>query len=838
MRPVSEIFVSYRNADARFGAAAVYELLAARFDRELIFLDNQSISPGADYPDRLRAALESVRVLLVLIGPRWLMPDPGAPDHLPIQHEQDWVRLELRRAFERSVRVVPILFDGTRLPDPDALPEDVRQLVFCQAVEVSHLRLGEDIARLVDRLAELLPVLARARASSGHVPRQLPPAPPWFVGRRRELDLLTETPDGTPTTAIVGVGGIGKTWMALRWAHQHVDRFPDGQIFVDLRGSSPAGEPMSVPTALRCLLDALGVDHRTVPTDLDAQIGRYRSMVAGRRLLIVLDNADSAVQVGALLPGSPTCTVLVTSRNRLDGLIASVGASRLSLDPLTDAEARKLFLRRFGRYRVVAESDAVTELIGYCSGLPLALGIVVSRIAGEDDLPLAASAAELRDAATRVGTLDAGDAATSVTTVLSWSYRALSTRDKRVFGLLGLSPGTTIGLPAVASLTVLSTVDARASMRALARLSLVQRHSQDHWQLHALVRLYAADLARHTLPKTDRHDALRRVIDCYLHTAYAADRLLHTNRMLIDPGEPSDGTVLAPPTDRLAAVAWFTAEYGCLRAAQELAVALGWHLDVWRLAWVMHSFHWQRGHARDQIATWEIALRAAEHLADPAARTLAHRLTGAATARAGRLDRAFNHLELALELATSTGDRWNEAHSHRALARGWGQYGDHERALGHAIQALAIFRELRRPSDEADALDLMCWHEAELGMFHEAERHGAAGLALYRRIGNQGGAATALDSLGHLAQLTGHHTKAYDYYRQALTSFDDTNAYHEASTLDRLGEVCLRLARNEEARDAWTRCLSRYRAQERTAEAATVRRRLAALPATTTKESE
>jgi tetratricopeptide (TPR) repeat protein len=835
---VSEIFVSYRSADARFGAAAIFELLATRFDRELIFLDNQSIGPGADYPGRLRAALESVRVLLVLIGPRWLVPDPDAPDHVPIQHEQDWVRLEIRRAFERSVRVVPILFDGMRLPDPDQLPEDVRQLVFCQAVEVSHLRLGEDIARLTDQLAESLPALARARVGSTGAPRQLPPAPPWFVGRRRELGLLTAEAGGFTTAVIVGVGGIGKTWLALRWAHRHIDRFPDGQIFLDLRGSSPTGKPMSVPTALRCLLDALGVDHRTVPADSDAQIGRYRSLVAGRRMLIVLDNADSAAQVGPLLPGTPTCTVMVTSRNRLDGLLTSVGARRVTLHPLTGAEARRLFLRRFGPSRVDAESGAVAELIGYCSGLPLALGIVASRIAGEDDLPLAASAAELRDAATRIGTLDAGDPASSVTAVLSWSYNALSPRDARVFGLLGLAPGATIGLPAVASLTELSTVDARAAMRSLERLSLVHRHRHDHWQFHALVRLYAADRARHSLPETDRHAAIRRVIDCYLHTAYAADRLLHTNRMLIDPGEPAAGAVLAPPTDRPAAVAWFTAEYGCLRAAQELAAALGWHLDAWRLAWVMHTFHWQRGHARDQIATWEIALRAAEHLADPAARTLAHRLIGAAKARTGRLDQAFDHLDLALDLATATGDRWNEAHSHRALARSWGRYGDHERALGHASQALAIFRELRRPADEADALDLMCWHEAELGRFPEAERHGAAGLALYRRTGNQGGAATALDSLGHLAQLTGQHAKAYDYYRQALTSFGGANAYHEAGTLDRFGEVCLRLARNEEARDVWARCLSLYRAQRRTAEAAQVRRRLAALPATTTKESE
>jgi tetratricopeptide (TPR) repeat protein len=840
---MSEIFVSYRSADAQYGAAAIFELLATRFDRERIFLDNQSISPGSTYPDRLHEALESVRVLLVLIGPRWLTPDLDRPDQLPIREERDWVRQEIRRAFERSVRVVPILFDGARLPDPDVLPADVRQLVHCQAVEVSHLRLGDDVTRLAHRLTELLPALARARVTRAPVPRQLPLAPPWFVGRRGELDLLTHEADGdrrVMTAVIVGIGGIGKTWLALHWAHEHADRFPDGQLYVDLRGSSPMGQPMSVSTALRCLLDALGVDHRTVPAEVDAQAGRYRSLVAGRRMLIVLDNADNAAQVGAILPGSPTCTVLVTSRNRLDGLLTSVSARRITLDPLTDADARDLFLRRFGRHRLAAESGAVAALIGYCSGLPLALGIIAGRVAGtvagEDGLPLAASAAELRDAATRIGALDTGDPATSVTAVLSWSCTALSTRDGRVFGLLGLAPGHSIGLPAVASMTALSTPDARASMLALERMSLVQRQRRDHWQSHALVRLYAASRAEQTLPEADRLAAVRRVIDHYLHTAHAADRLLHRTRKPIELDAPADGATREPLTERSAAMAWFADEYGCLRAAQELAAARGWHLDAWRLAWVMHSFHWQRGQVRDQIATWEIALRAAEHLPDPAARTLAHRLIGSATARTGQLDDVFDHLHHALDLATATGDRWNLAHTYRALARGWEQRTDHERALSQASQALRLFRELGLPADEADALDLMCWYEAKLGRHHAATEHGSAALALYRRTGNVRGEATALDSLGHVAQLAERHTEALDYYRQALTLFSGTHAYHEASTLSRLGEVCLRLAMTDDARDAWTRCLSLYQSQERTADAIRVQHRLAALPATITGE--
>lgn len=817
--------MSYRSADARFGAAAIYELLTTRFDREQIFLDNQSISPGSDYPDRLRAALETTRVMLVLIGPRWLAPDPETPSHLPIQDDDDWVRLEIRRAFERAVRVVPILLDGARLPDPALLPDDVRQLVLCQAVEISHLRLGDDVARLVDQLVALLPTLASARTTRAPVPRQLPPAPPWFVGRRRELDLLTDA-DGKVTAAVlVGIGGIGKTWLALHWAHRHADRFPDGQLYVDLRGSSPAGRPMSTPTALRCLLDALGVDHHTVPPDADAQIGRYRSLVAGRRMLIVLDNADSAAQVSALLPGSPTCMVLVTSRNRLDGLLMSVGVRRLTLEPFSDKEARRLFRRRFGPTRVEAESGAVDMLISYCSGLPLALGIVAGRV----DTKLSASAAELRDTATRLGALDTGDPATSVAAVLSWSYTTLSTQDALVFCLLGLAPGPSIGLPAVASLTALPPAEAQTSMRALERLSLVQRH-QDRWQQHALVRLYAANRAEQTIPEATRTTALRRIIDHYLRSAHAADRRLHRSRPPLLLAAPAEKIIIEAPRDRTAAVAWFIAEYGCLRAAQELAATRGWHPDVWRLAWVMHSFHWQRGQARDQITTWKIALRAAEDLDDPAVRTLAHRLIGSGTAHTGQLDDAFLHLLRALDLAIETGDRWNEAHGHRALARVWERRMDHEQALDHASAALRIFRELRLPGDEADALDLICWYQAKLGRYGAAEEHGLAALELYRRLGSFGGEATALDSLGHIAHLTGKYRQALDFYRQALALFDGTHVYHEAGTLERLGDVCAELGMADEARDAWRRCLSLYQSQERTADAARVRRRLAGEP--------
>jgi tetratricopeptide (TPR) repeat protein len=835
---VSDIFVNYRSLDAQFGAAAIYELLANRFDRDRIFLDNHSIEPGAEYPDRIRAALEAMRVLLVLIGPRWLAPDPGSPDRLLIDNERDWVRVEIGRGFERHVQVVPILLEGSRLPEPDMLPETVRPLVHCQAVEVSHHRLGEDVNHLADWLAGMVPGLDRigtaGRPGRVPVPRQLPPAPPWFVGRGREFAELTGALDGVGPlrgariATISGVGGIGKTWLALHWAHRHADRFPDGQLFVDLRGASPTGRPMDLSTAIRCLLDALGGDPRTLPVDVDAQVGRYRSLVAGRRMLIILDNAESAAQVTPLLPGSPTCAVLITSRDRMDGLLTSAGAHRLVLDPLTDAQAHDLLVTRLHAHRTAAEPAATADLIRYCAGLPLALAIVASRMVGDDSLPLAVPAAELQDTATRLGAFDSGDPGTSVTTVLSWSYDTLPAPDSRLFGLVGLASGPDIGLPTIASLAGCPVHAARTDMRALERMSLVHQHSPGRWQLHNLVRLYAAERAEQALPVDDRTAALRRMTDYYVHAAHAADRLLNGYREPLDVGVPVAGVVPERFDTRPAALEWFTAEQRCVHAAQQFAAEQGWSLAVWRLAWVQHSFLWQQGRVRDQVAAWQAALDASTSLGDPAKRALAHRLLGSASARTGDVDAALRHLEVALTLTARTGDRRDHASVHRALARVWGQRADDERALVHATEALRGYRALHNPSDEADALDLVCWCYAKLGRYEPATAHGEAALALYRDLGDQGGEATALDSLGYTAHRAGRYALALDYYRRALALFLGGNTYHEANTLERVGDAYAGLSRPTDARAAWRQSLRLYRQQDRTADVRRVRRRLGA----------
>ncbi|MGH3623143.1 MAG: ATP-binding protein, partial [Sciscionella sp.] len=368
--------------------------------------------------------------------------------------------------------------------------------------------------------SDVASLTAPPRDPATPVPRQLPAPPRWFTGRARELATLTtaldemaEQNNTVVISALAGTGGIGKTWLALHWANQHLDRFPDGQLFVNLQGFAPSRTPMTPATAVRSFLDAFGVDPARIPVDLDAQVGLYRSLVAGRRMLIVLDNARDATQVTPLLPGSPTCTVLVTSRDRLQGLVTGHGARPLPVDVLSESEARELLAARLGAQRVAAEPEAVAELLACCGGFPLALSIVAGRAQAHSEFPLAVLAAELREAATRLGALDEDDPAASLPAVLSWSYRALTSEHARVVGLLGIVPGPDIGLPAVASLTALPTSRVRAVLRVLERVSLLHQDTPGRYRMHDLVRLYVAEHAGRDQPEDVQEAALRQLAD-------------------------------------------------------------------------------------------------------------------------------------------------------------------------------------------------------------------------------------------------------------------------------------------------------------------------------------
>ncbi|MEU5261356.1 BTAD domain-containing putative transcriptional regulator [Amycolatopsis sp. NPDC021455] len=690
---------------------------------------------------------------------------------------------------------------------------------------------GPALRRLHQRILTTDPALAVGRSPAVPVPRQLPAAPRSFTGRAAELADVTATltepgSAGVPLVVVNGPGGIGKTWLALHWAHEHAASFPDGQLYVNLRGFDPGGEPVPPATALRGFLDALGVAAEATPPEWEAQLGLYRSVLAGKRMLIVLDNARTTGQVVPLLPGSPACVVLVTSRHRLDGLVTAHGARSLALDVLTGAEARQLLTGHLGRHGVTADPGAVAELLGHCAGLPLAIGIVAARAGRHPGFPLAALAAELRDETGRLAALDTADADVNLRAVLSWSYHALSGEAAAAFGLLGLAAGPDIGVPAAACLLAKPAAGTLGLLRELEQASLVQQHVPGRFRMHDLIRLDAAQRAEADLPAAVRTAALRRLTDFYLHTAHAGDRLLQPLLPPIRLGEPHPGCQVLALADQPSALAWFAAEQHNLLAVQRLAAAQGRPVVRWQLAWLQTTFLYRQGRFEAALAAWKSGQEAANELDDPAVHTGTHQLLGAIFAELGRHAEARRHLAL----AERSGDLAGQAYTHHALGWSWSLRGADDRALEHAGEALRLYRALGMPAGVTRELTVSGWYLARLGDFTEARVNTEAALESARRHGYREDEGLATGILGFITQHTGPPRHALALYRDAVALLREVgNTYYEGTVLDFTGATHLALGETECARRSWQRALELYRVQQRTADADRVRRHLAGL---------
>ena len=467
-----------------------------------------------------------------------------------------------------------------------------------------------------------------------------------------------------------------------------------------------------------------------------------------------------------------------------------------------------MLARHLGPDRVAAEPEAVAELLGCCAGLPLALSIVAARAAQHPELPLDRVGRGAARGTSRLDALEGGELPASLRAVFSWSYHALDGEQAEVFGLLGLAPGPDISLPAAASLTGLPIPRVRGVLRGLEDASLIQQPVPGRYRMHDLIRLYAADQAHHDQSEDSRDTALRRLVDFYLHTAHAADRLLDPHRAPIELDPPVPGCHPHPLPDQVAALAWFAPNTPACWPPNTWPPAGGGTAVVWQLAWTLNTFHWRRGHLHDRLTAWQAGLVAAHKVGDPAILILAHRLLGRAYAHVGGHADALDHLDQALALAQDTGDLLAQAHTHRALAWAWERRGEDQRALEHATSALHLFQALDHPVWEADALNAVGWYSARLGHYAQARTHCETALTLYRRHHNREGEADTLDSLGYLAHHTGQHAQALDYYQQALTLFRDLgNTYGEADTLDRLGQTHAALGQHDQARHSWQQAL-------------------------------
>jgi DNA-binding SARP family transcriptional activator/tetratricopeptide (TPR) repeat protein len=678
---------------------------------------------------------------------------------------------------------------------------------------------------------------ARGTAVPG-VPRQLPASIRHFTGRQAALAGLTRLADEVPSSpgtvvisAIGGAAGIGKTALALHWAHREAERFPGGQLYVNLRGFGPSGEPMSAAEATRGFLDSLGVPTGQMPAGQAAQAGLYRSRLAGRRMIIVLDNARDEEQVRPLLPAAPGCLVLVTSRNQLTGLAAAHGAQLISLDALTSGEAAELLTRRLGAERVAAEPEAAAALAARCAGLPLALNMVAARAAARPGFPLAALAAELRDSRTRLDALASSDTDADVRAAFTWSYRTLSAPAARIFRLLGLHPGPDQSAAAAASLGNLPDDQARALLEQLADAHLVVEHRPGRFSCHDLLRVYAAEQARATDSEADRRRATHRMLDHYLHSARAADLLLSPRPSPVRLPAPRPGSVRAELADRAQALAWLTAEHQALLAVTAYAADAGFETHAWQIPLFLGSYFDATAHWPDWAASQRIALAAAQRIEDRIGQASARHYLGYACLRLGSDAEAGRHLGQAAELFRLLGDRAGQARVHITLAISARQRGEVALALEHGQIARRLFRAARNRAGQATALNAIGWYHALLGHYADALGCCEQALLLYQELGNPAGEAATWDSLGYAHHRLGHDTDALACYGRAIAMFRaQGNDYFEAGSLRTLGEAQQASGNGAAARQSFQRALALLDRQ-RHPDADAVRASIAALAA-------
>ncbi|MFL6120747.1 ATP-binding protein [Actinophytocola sp.] len=650
-------------------------------------------------------------------------------------------------------------------------------------------------------------------------PRQLPATVGDFVGRGGELDILTRQLNrsrgeagAVVITAIGGTAGVGKTALVVSWGNRMRQRFPDGQLYVNLHGYGP-DEPRRSGDAVALVLGALGVPAARVPGDEDERAALYRSLLADRKMLVVLDNAVSAEQVRPLLPGSPGCVVVVTSRRELPGLVAGNGALQVVLDRLPTEEAVELLGRILGQDRVHAEPAAAVDIARRCAYLPLALRVAAQRALSSPELSLSEVAGQLastRDRLDLLATPD-NDRSMNVRVVFSWSYDALPADAARLFRLLGLHAGPDFGIHAAAALAGVGTAEATRLLDVLTGAHLAERGADGRYRLHDLLRDYAAGQVAENEAAEDGAAAVRRVLEMYLHAADAADRAFSPSRLRV----PLDPTACELPAvdSYQQALDWFELERANLTAATRQAAEAGYDDVAWRIPVAMTVYCYVRKPWDDWITTHEIGLAAAERGREPFGEAAILTGLGAVNYELRQYRAAVAHLERACARWRELGHEWGEAialnilgSAHRDLRQFeqavtwfraaldiwaridevWGKgvtlhnLGTTYRELGDADQAIDWLRrsiEVRRamPDRYGEA-----WAIHDLGVVHldldqlaAAVTHFDQALTIRREIGDRHGEAQSLYEMGKAMRENGDDERGEERLREAFAIFED-----------------------------------------------------------------
>jgi DNA-binding SARP family transcriptional activator/tetratricopeptide (TPR) repeat protein len=647
------------------------------------------------------------------------------------------------------------------------------------------------------------------------VPRELPLTVPGFTGRSAELQVLTglldRSAESTPQTIVIsaigGTAGVGKTALAVQWAHTAADRFPDGQLYANLRGYDP-DRPMPAAEALAGFLRSLGLPGQDIPLGEEERAARYRSLVAGRKLLVVLDNAGSVEQVRPLLPGTAGCAVVVTSRDALAGLVARDGAVRLELDLLPAEEAFGLLGALIGA-RVEDDPGAAATLAAQCSRLPLALRVAAELAATRPGVPLAELTGELADQQRRLDLLNAGgDPRTAVRAVFSWSYRHLDPAAARAFRLAGLHPGADFGPYAVAALTGTSLSQARTVLDALARAHLIQPAGPGRYGMHDLLRAYARELAARD-GEEEQDAALTRLFDHYLHTAATAMDTLYPAESHRRPRIPEPDTPVPPVAGPDAARAWLDAERATLVAVTVHAAGHAWPAHAGGLSDTLFRHLETGGHYPEALTIHGHARAAAQQTGDKDAEAAALNNLAAVHRMQSRYQQSADHLRKALALFRQTGDRTGQGRTLGNLGNVHHHQGRYQDAIGFHRQALAIYRETGDQYGTALTLDCLGNSDERLGRYDLAARHHRLALAIATDLDARNLECGILINLGIVGLRQGRYRQAADSLHRALALSREIGYRDaEAEVLTRIGDLCLRQGRPDEAarhlRDART----------------------------------
>jgi tetratricopeptide (TPR) repeat protein len=696
--------------------------------------------------------------------------------------------LARRLAYSRS-QLYAIL-DGRigRPPEWDRLVDPLVRLCTCndeQAVALWRRR-HEVLVEVYHALRhqtrrDIPPKLTR---TARVVPAQLPADVDVFTGRVQELAELDRLAAGTstqvagddPTTVVIavisGTAGVGKTALALRWAHRVREQYPDGQLYVNLRGYDP-DQPVSAGDVLARFLRALGMAAQEIPRQVDERAAVYRSLLNGRRVVVMLDNAATVEQVRPLLPGTASCLVVVTSRDSLAGLVARNGARRLNLDLLPSEDTIALLRALIGE-RIDTEPEAAVTLAKQCIRLPLALRVAAELAAARPGASLAELVTELGDQQRRLEMLNAGgDPRTAIRAVFSWSYQHLPAGAARMFRLIGLHPGPDLDPYAAAILANVSLQEAQQQLDLLSCAHLIELTRSSRYGMHDLLRAYATYLASIEDPEDKRWAALTRLFDYYLCSTAAAMDTLFSAELHRQPRIPAPARTIPSLVHPAAALAWLNTERTTLTTACAYMAARGWHQHTIQLATTLWRYLHTGGHYHDALTIHTHALMASRHIGDLASE--AHALNDLSSVywQQGRYQQANDHLQQALALHRQVGDRAGEASALGSLGTVYERLGRYQQANDHLQQALALHRQVGDRAGEARTLNDLGETQHAVGQVREAHIQHTTALTVAIEINDRYEQARAHNRLGHTYYATDDPHEAGRHCRHALTLYTD-----------------------------------------------------------------